>query len=96
MGLENVNLILKKNTKTRIAGSQGSGKSTLAKVIVGLYGLKSGVFKIGNKNYYSISHNETLSNTTVVLQETELFNLSLRDNITMMREEIEELFELAD
>ena len=40
-------------------------------------------FKIGKKNYYDISHKDTLANITVVLQETELFNLSLCENITM-------------
>jgi ABC-type multidrug transport system fused ATPase/permease subunit len=95
MGLKDFNLTLKRSTKTGIAGLSGSGKSTLAKVILGLYGLKSGEFKIGNKNYYSISHQETLSNLTVVLQETELFNLSLRDNITMMRGEDSGLLEEA-
>ena len=94
-GLSGLSLSLKKNTKTGIAGLSGSGKSTLAKIILGLYGLRSGSFKIGDKDYYSISHNETLSNITVVLQETELFNLSLRDNITMMRPEDENLLELA-
>ena len=95
MGLKDFNLALKRNTKTGIAGLSGSGKSTLAKIILGLYALKEGVFKIGNKNYYSISHNETLGNITVVLQETELFNLSLRDNITMMRGENTELLNMA-
>lgn len=85
-GLKDFNLTLNRNTKTGIAGLSGSGKSTLAKIILGLYALKQGEFKIGNKDYYSISHNETLRHITVVLQETELFNLSLRDNITMMRE----------
>ncbi len=95
MGLKDFNLILKRNTKTGIAGLSGSGKSTLAKIILGLYSLKSGEFKIGKKDYYSIAHNETLGNTTVVLQETELFNLSLRDNITMMREEDNKLLNMA-
>jgi ABC-type multidrug transport system fused ATPase/permease subunit len=82
-----------------VAGLSGSGKSTLAKIILGLYALKDGVFQIGKEgamqNYYSISHNETLGNITVVLQETELFNLSLRENITMMRGEDKELLDLA-
>lgn len=95
MGLKNFNLILKRNSKTGIAGLSGSGKSTLVKIILGLYALKNGVFKIGDKSYYSISHNETLSHITVVLQETELFNLSLRDNITMMRGEDMELLNQA-
>lgn len=95
MGLKDFNLTLKKNTKTGVAGVSGSGKSTLAKIILGLYGLKSGEFNIGSKNYYSINHNDTLSNITVVLQETELFNLSLRENITMMRGEDPELLNMA-
>ncbi len=94
-GLEDFNLILKRNTKTGIAGSSGSGKSTLAKIILGLYAIQKGQFRIGGKNYYDISHNETLSHITVVLQETELFNLSLRDNITMMREGDSKLLDLA-
>lgn len=95
MGLQGFDLILHRNTKIGVAGLSGSGKSTLAKIILGLYALKSGEFKIGSKSYYSISHNETLSNLTVVLQETELFNLSLRDNITMMRGEDPKLLEIA-
>jgi ABC-type multidrug transport system fused ATPase/permease subunit len=84
-GLNNFSLSLERNSKVGIAGSSGSGKSTLAKIILGLYAIKSGEFKIGAKDYYSILHNETLSNISVVLQETELFNLSLTENITMMR-----------
>ena len=95
IGLQDFNLTLQRNTKTGIAGLSGSGKSTLAKIILGLYGLKTGTFKIGNKDYYSIAHNDTLSNITVVLQETELFNLPLRDNITMMRVEDKELLDMA-
>ena len=99
MGLKDFNLTLKRNTKTGVAGLSGSGKSTLAKIILGLYALKDGVFKVGKGNdmqsYYSISHNETLANISVVLQETELFNLSLRDNITMMRSGNEELLQMA-
>ena len=98
-GLHDFSLILKRNTKMGVAGLSGSGKSTLAKIVLGLYALKEGEFKIGRdgsmKNYYSISHNETLSHITVVLQETELFNLSLRENITMMREGDSELLSMA-
>lgn len=95
MGLKDFNLTLKRNTKTGIAGLSGSGKSTLAKIILGLYALKSGNLKIGEKDYYSITHNDTLSHLTVVLQETELFNLSLKDNITMMRNCDDNLLKMA-
>ena len=95
MGLNDLSLTLNRNTKTGVAGLSGSGKSTLVKIILGLYAIKSGKFKIGEKDYYSIAHKETLNNITVVLQETELFNLSLRDNITMMRDGDIKLLDLA-
>ncbi len=54
IGLSNFNLSLPRGSKTGIAGLSGSGKSTLTKIILGLYGLNSGSFKIGDKDYYSI------------------------------------------
>ncbi len=85
MGLNDFNLTLPRNKKMGIAGLSGSGKSTLAKILLGLYAIQSGRITIGKEDYYSIAHKETLHNITVVLQETELFNLSLEDNVTMMR-----------
>jgi ABC-type multidrug transport system fused ATPase/permease subunit len=69
-----------------IAGSSGSGKSTLIKLLLGLYHLDRGTMEIGDIPVQEIRHEDLVSNIAVVLQETELFNLSLRENITMMRE----------
>jgi ABC-type multidrug transport system fused ATPase/permease subunit len=69
-----------------IAGTSGSGKSTLIKLLLGLYHLDRGTLKIDDVPIAEIRHEELISNIAVVLQETELFNLSLRENITMMRE----------
>jgi ABC-type multidrug transport system fused ATPase/permease subunit len=69
-----------------IAGSSGSGKSTLIKLLLGLYHLDQGTLTIGDVPLHEIRHDELVSRVAVVLQETELFNLSLRENITMMRD----------
>jgi ABC-type multidrug transport system fused ATPase/permease subunit len=69
-----------------IAGSSGSGKSTLIKLLLGLYHLDHGALQIGDRPIHEIRHEELVSNIAVVLQETELFNLTLRENITMMRD----------
>jgi ABC-type multidrug transport system fused ATPase/permease subunit len=69
-----------------IAGPSGSGKSTLIKLLLGLYHLDSGALRIGDVPVDEIRHEELISNIAVVLQETELFSFSLRDNITMMRD----------
>jgi ABC-type multidrug transport system fused ATPase/permease subunit len=78
-----------------IAGHSGSGKSTLIKLMLGLYHLESGELKIGDTPVAQIRHEALTSNVAVVLQETELFNFSLRENISMMREVAPELLEQA-
>jgi ABC-type multidrug transport system fused ATPase/permease subunit len=69
-----------------IAGKSGSGKSTLIKLLLGLYHCDRGTLKIGGVRVDDIRHEDLIANVAVVLQETELFNFSLRDNITMMRD----------
>jgi len=93
--LQNLNFHVKNNEKLGIAGESGSSKSTLVKILLGLYQLESGQFKIGNKNYYDISHDDLIRNIAVVLQETELFNLSIKENITGMRSVNLELLQKA-
>lgn len=95
MGLKNIDLIIKRNEKIGIAGVSGGGKSTLVKILLGLYKLQGGEFRIDDENYYDISHEEIIKNIAVVLQETELFNFSLRDNITIMREIDQNLLNFA-
>ena len=81
-----LSLEVKRGEIVGIAGPSGSGKSTLIKLLLGLYHLDRGTLEIGDIPVEEIQHEELISNTAVVLQETELFNFSLRENITMMRE----------
>ncbi|GAB4059819.1 ABC transporter ATP-binding protein [Uliginosibacterium sediminicola] len=69
-----------------IAGHSGSGKSTLIKLLLGLYHIEAGALKIGGVPINAIRHEELTANIAVVLQETEMFNFSLKENITMTRE----------
>ncbi len=84
-GVSNLDFSFKRGEKVGIAGPSGSGKSTLVKVLLGLYLLERGSFNVGGKDYYSISHDEVMKNIAIVLQETELFNLSLEENLTLAR-----------
>ena len=90
--LYKINLTINKYEKIGIVGRSGSGKSTLAKVLLGLYQLKSGEYRLGNTNYYDISHEAVTQNISLVLQDSEMFNMTLRDNITLMREFDQKLF----
>jgi ABC-type multidrug transport system fused ATPase/permease subunit len=81
-----LSLDVKRGEIIGIAGPSGSGKSTLIKLLLGLYHLEGGRLQIGDVSISDIRHEELVSNIAVVLQETELFNFSLRENITMMRD----------
>ena len=69
-----------------VAGASGSGKSTLIKLLLGLYHLDRGSLEIGGVPIEEVRHEQLVSNIAVALQETELFNMSLRENITLMRD----------
>lgn len=90
--LNKIDLVIHKHEKVGIVGKSGSGKSTLAKILLGLYQLKSGEYRIGSKNYYDISHESITQNITLVLQDSEMFNMTLKENITLMRDYDQELF----
>src|SRR5215471_14419520 len=81
-----LSLEVKRGEIVGIAGKSGSGKSTMIKLLLGLYHLDRGMLQIGNVPVHEIRHDELIANFAVVLQETELFNFSLRENITMMRD----------
>jgi ABC-type multidrug transport system fused ATPase/permease subunit len=81
-----LSLEVKRGEIVGIAGHSGSGKSTLIKLLLGLYRLDRGTLQIGDVPVDEIRHEELVSNIAVALQETELFNFSLRENITMMRD----------
>jgi len=81
-----LSLEVKRGEIVGIAGKSGSGKSTLIKLLLGLYHLDRGTLQIGNVPVHEIRHDELIANFAVVLQETELFNFSLREHITMMRD----------
>jgi ABC-type multidrug transport system fused ATPase/permease subunit len=67
----------------------------LIKLLLGLYHLDSGTLQIGDVPVDKIRHDELIANIAVVLQETELFNLTLRENLTMMRDVPADLLERA-
>lgn len=84
--LQNISLVVPRYAKIGVVGKTGSGKSTLAKLLAGLYPLVSGKYMLGATSFYDLKHEEQTKHVTLVLQETEVFNMSIRDNITLLRE----------
>jgi len=95
IGLKNINLTLKQYEHIGIIGPTGSGKSTLAKLLVGLFPLTKGQYQIDNLSFYAIHGDQVSDNISLVLQDSEIFDLSLRENITLMRQLPPPALELA-
>lgn len=93
--LKNINVTIQRNDKLGVVGRSGGGKSTFAKLLLGLYNLEHGLFLIDQVNFYDIKHSEVTKKISTVLQESEMFNLSLRENISLLRYVPPELFQKA-
>ena len=76
----NFEINLEDKEKILVTGKSGCGKSTLIKILSGLYEPVSGIFKMDNED---VTGNR--ENITYVPQQTELFSLSLKDNLTLGR-----------
>ena len=84
--LTGINLQIKKGEKIGIIGKTGSGKSTLVKILLGLLPLRKGTYAIGTTDFSSIRKEEIFRHISFVPQEVEMFNMSLRENITLYRD----------
>jgi ABC-type multidrug transport system fused ATPase/permease subunit len=83
--LDGLSLQIKRGEKIGVVGISGSGKSTLAKILLGLYPLNNGSFTIDTQPVSSIKAQQWLDHIGIVLQESELFALSFKENITLLR-----------
>lgn len=81
--LKNFNLTINRNEKIGIVGRTGCGKSTIVKLLLGLYYPQKGRILIDGKDLKEYKHKSLTDTTGVVLQESEMFNLSLLENIAI-------------
>ncbi len=81
--LRGIDLQVQQGEVIGIVGRSGSGKSTLVKLIQGLYVPTSGRVLINGVDLGLIDSAWLRSRLGVVLQDTRLFNRSVRENITL-------------
>lgn len=83
--LNEFNLEINKGDKIGIVGKSGSGKSTFFKLFLKLYLPKKGMIYYDNKPITEIKRDSLLEQISIVPQETEVFNSSLKENITISK-----------
>lgn len=79
--LDNVSFSIKRGEKVGIVGLSGAGKSTLFKLMLDLYENYNGNIFIDDIPLKKIKRQSYINHVGVVLQDTELFDMSLRENI---------------
>lgn len=79
--INNFSAEVKKGQKIAIVGPTGAGKTTIVKLLMRFYDINSGKILIDGKNINDFDRSELRSLFGMVLQDTWLFNGTIRDNI---------------
>ncbi len=80
--LKSINMKIEKGKKIAIIGASGSGKTTLAQLLVGFYPLEKGDILFDSISINEIGLNRVRENIFLVLQNPQLFNDTIRKNLT--------------
>ncbi len=84
--LHGINMSLPQGSYTAFVGPSGSGKSTIARLIASLWDVDSGSIEIGGVNIKDLSLEEYNSRVAYVSQDNFLFDMSVRENIRLGRQ----------
>lgn len=88
--LENIDIEIKKGQTLGIIGTIGSGKSTLMNLITRLYSVPNGKITIDGRDINDIPIEVLRNNICYITQDNFLFSSTLKDNISLFREEYNE------
>lgn len=88
--LKDISLSINSGEKVALIGASGSGKTTLAQLLSGFYEKSSGEIYYNSTNIDLLKKSSLRSKLFLVLQMPILFNASLRFNITMGDESIDD------
>lgn len=81
--LKNLNLTIKRGEKIGIVGISGAGKSTFVKLILDMYEDYTGSITYDFESLKDIKREDYINYVASVSQDTELFNATLAENITI-------------
>lgn len=81
--LQNANLFLSRGDYVALVGESGAGKTTVAKILLGLISPQGGKVLIGGSAINDMEMCSLYNRAGVVMQESKLFNMSIRDNLTL-------------
>jgi ABC-type multidrug transport system fused ATPase/permease subunit len=88
--LKDMNMLIPAGTTVAFVGLSGSGKSTTINLISKLYETNKGQVKIDGIDIRRLSKETIRSNISVVSQKPYIFNISVRDNLRLVKPDMTE------
>ena len=85
--IEDLNLDIKKGQRVAIVGPTGSGKTTLINLLMRFYDVDNGSISVDGNDIRDLKRADLRSGYGMVLQETWLKNGTVKENITLGRED---------
>lgn len=93
--IDNMNFKIKANSTVAFVGKSGSGKTTVFNLLCKMYNIDSGNITIDGIDINKLDKDSIRGNITIISQNPYIFNLSIRDNLRLVKENItdEEMIE---
>lgn len=86
--LKDISFNLQPGRSLGLLGRTGSGKTTITRLLFRLYDVNLGSISMDGKNISNITLNDLRYRIGLVTQDVQLFNVSVRDNMTLFNTEI--------
>ena len=88
--LKNLSFHLRPGKTLGLLGRTGSGKTTLSRLLFRLYDTSDGTIYLGNTDLRNLQLSDLRRHIGIVTQEVQLFQASIRDNLTLFDRTIED------
>ena len=88
--LNNLNLKVHANEKVGFVGKSGAGKTTIFNLLCKMYDNYEGDIFIDNYNIKNLDKDSIRGNITIVQQNPYIFNMSIRDNLKLVKKDLTE------
>jgi len=88
--LKDINFKINANETVSFVGKSGSGKSTIFNLLCKLYEPKSGTITIDGIDIQKLDKDSIRGNISIINQNPYIFNMSIRENLTIVKEGLTE------
>lgn len=88
--LDNISFVINAGESLGVIGSTGSGKSMIVYLLLGLFEATSGEILIDGINIKEINKRYLREKISAIMQESELFNMSILENVKITNDKIDD------